>query len=151
MEILAGNMVCFLCMSMTLLLAVITTAMEETDRQRSLDDHFDFINHFSEMLRRKSDDYSAKRDEYRNWLVNYRETEREDVQARSETEDNQLELSHEQSEVEGEQHHEHVHDIERHHTDRIQHLVKRNKVQNIIQPEKEAKQFLKSRSYNTRK
>jgi len=45
--------------------AMVTIAVlcvEEEDWQRYLDQRYNYINHFSEMLRRKNDEYHGKRD-----------------------------------------------------------------------------------------
>ena len=57
--------------------------------------------------------------EYANWLVNYRETEREDSHAHHEDEDEQFEQQHDTHEVEREHHREHDSDVRRHMVDQM--------------------------------
>ena len=52
--------------------------------------------------------------EYQNWLVNYRETEREDQRTHTENDDEKVEQLHENHEVMREQQREHNHNMGRH-------------------------------------
>ncbi|XP_066921536.1 uncharacterized protein [Clytia hemisphaerica] len=121
-----------------ILVAMTTWCIEQEDWDRYLDNRYNYISHFSEMLRRKSDNYAGKRDEYQNWLVNYRETEREDQRTHTEHDDEKVEQTHENHEVMRERQREHSHNMGRH-------MIEKRTLESIIRTKKKANQFLKYR------